>query len=107
MGQFASIDLERAAVGRTVLEALLGQASPDELPGVIDHFLSKTTGYDPVLVQACLASLAERAQADWLPPRLASSSAWNNTPNGSWLVARLLEMRGQRQLAENAFAQIA
>jgi FkbH-like protein len=102
------LDIQQLDLSEPVATAILAQVPDDQLPQWIDALLARTPGYNRSILEACLATLELRdmVRAAALTPYLAPESPWRQHGAGAWLVARLLELRGEQAATLTVWNQI-
>lgn len=108
MSDSVLIDVRSAEPLGSVALILLSQAAEDELLSRIDTLLLATSGYDSQLLNLALSAIESRGLTGTaaLEPYLEGESPWRNTALGKWLIARLLEQKGQPDRAVEAWNRV-
>lgn len=102
------LELNHAHPGDTVAASLLAHATTEELPALIEHILVHAPVYDRSLHEMLLAALEthQLIESPLLSAACAPGSTWCQSISGTWLAARLLELRGEFAAAYAAYSSL-
>lgn len=95
------LNLQHIQPDELTVTTILAQVTDDTLFDHISVLLGRIEQYDERIMQAFLLAIEARGllASPTLGPYLSATSIWHQTRAGSWLIASLLALRGEREQA--------
>ncbi len=90
-------DIQRAKLTDSAVSVALAQTPVEGVLTFVDELLGSCEGYNRAMVAALVDAIESRGLVDTpeLSVCLADESNWHTTSVGQWLVAMLLERKGE------------
>jgi FkbH-like protein len=108
MGTDIQVDVEHAELTDMLLTVMLSRTQPEDVVALVDRCQATATGFNKNVLESLLATIESHGlvNATSLSAYLTDESGWRNTDLGRWLVASLLELRGETQSALQAWNEV-